>query len=140
MERVSKADKKKLPKPNAAFNVPTDINSFFRWWCIFLRPFIKLTNREIDIISAFLRQRWELSKRIQDPAILDTLIMGDEVKKKVMEECNISLQHFYVTMSNLRKNGVIVNNSINPKLIPKIRPEDKGVFQLLILFKDDNMK
>ena len=110
--------------------------NFFKWWCIFLRPFINLTNREIDVIAEFLRQRQKLSKITSDPASLDILLMSDETKKKVMEACNITQQHFYVVMSNLRKNHVIIGNILNPRLIPNIRKDDNGCFQLMILFKD----
>lgn len=131
-------ENKKLPKPNNVVMVPTSSPlDFFRWWCVFLRPFVKLTNREIDVIASFLNQRWELSKHISDPAILDTMVMSEEIKKKVMEECKITLQHFYVVISNLKKNNIINNNVINPRLIPNIRQDDNGCFQLLILFKED---
>jgi hypothetical protein len=130
-------ENRKLPKPNNVVMVPTSSPlDFFRWWCVFLRPFVKLTNREIDGIASFLKQRWELSKHISDPAILDTMVMSEEIKKKVMEECKITLQHFYVVISNLKKNNIIHNNVINPRLIPNIRQDDNGCFQLLILFKE----
>lgn len=134
----AKADgRQSPPKPNNVVAVPVSSDiEFFKRWCIFLRPFINLTNREIDIIASFLKQRWELSKNISDPAILDTMVMSESTKNKVIEECNITQQHFYVVMSNLRKNKVIVDNKINPRLIPNIRKDDKGCFQLLILFKE----
>ena len=97
---------------------------------------ILLTEKEIEVISCFLKQRWELSKKISDPAILDSQVMSNDTKQKVIEECGMTLQHFYVVMSNLRKNKVIINNTINPRLIPS-RLDDSGVFQLLILFKDN---
>jgi hypothetical protein len=132
---------KKLPKPNNIVTVPTSLGTeFFKWWCIFLRPFINLTNREIDVVASFLKQRWELSKHISDPTILDKMAMSEDTKAKVQEECSITSQHLYVVMSNLRKNKVIVNNVINPRLIPNIRQDDNGVFQLLILFKDNSTK
>lgn len=124
-----------MHKPNNIITVPID-DDFFKWWCIFLRPFINLTNRETDVVAEFLRQRWELSKTTSDPASLDILLMSDETKKKVMKACNITQQHFYVVMSNLRKNKVLLGNNINPRLIPNIRKDDNGCFQLLILFKD----
>lgn len=128
-------------KPNNMIPVPvTTSMEFFRWWCIFLRPFINLTNREIDVIASFLKQRWELSKHISDPAILDTMVMSEDTKNKVIEECNITQQHFYVVMSNLRKHKVILGNVINPRLIPNVRQDDNGVFQLLILFKNNEFK
>lgn len=130
-----------LKKPNNIVTVPTTLDlDFFKWWCVFLRPFINLTNREIDIIASFLKQRWELSKIINDATILDTMVMSEATKNKVIEECHITQQHFYVVMSNLRKNKVIIDNNINPRLIPNIRKDDDGCFQLLILFKDKSRK
>ena len=125
-----------MPRPNNVVTVPaTEDMDFFKWWCVFLRPFIKLTDREIDIVASFLRQRWELSKRISDPAILDSMMLSESVRQKVQEECNITSKHLYVVISNLRKGNVFINNTINPRLIPNIRKDDSGVFQLLILFK-----
>ena len=127
----------KLQKPNNVIPVNTTLGlEFFKQWCIFLRPLIKLTNRELEVISSFLNQRWKLSQEISDPAILDAMIMTEATKNKVIAECGITQQHFYVVMSNLRKNKVIVDNTINPRLIPNIRKDDNGYFQLLILFKD----
>ena len=137
----SEGQGRKLPKPNNVITVPTTIeNGFFRWWCVFLRPFVNLTNREIDVISCFLKHRWELSKHITDSALLDTMLMSEDTKKKILEECHITQQHFYVVMSNLKKNKVIVNNVINPRLIPNVREDDNGCFQLLVLFKDNNKR
>lgn len=138
---IRQEQRPRLPKPNNIVTVPTSIGTeFFKWWCVFLRPFIKLTNREIDVISSFLKQRWELSKSTSDPAIIDTMLMSETIKNKVLEECGITQQHFYVVMSNLRKNGVIANNTINPRLVPNIRKDDNGCFQLLILFKESKRK
>ena len=128
---------RRLPRPNNIVTVPTtDETNFFKWWCIFLRPFIKLTNREIDVVASFLKQRWELSKHISDPTILDKVIMSEDTKQKVQEECNISSQHLYVVMASLREKQALINNALNPRLIPNIRKDDNGLFQLLILFKE----
>lgn len=127
---------KELYKPNNAFTVPVaNTLDFFKWWCVFLRPFIPLTERETDVVASLLRQRWELSKIIKDPSILDTMTMSGNTLDKVVEECKITKQHFYVVMSSLKKKGVI-NGHINPRLIPNLKEE--GVFKLTILFKENN--
>lgn len=127
---------RRLPKPNNIITIPVAKDyDFFHWWCVFLRPVVNLTNREIDVIASFLKQRWELSKSITDQAILDEMVMSDATKRKVMDECNISLQHFYVVMSNLRKSKIIEKGKINPRLIPNIRQDNDDYFQLMILFK-----
>ena len=99
-----------MKKPNNVFRVPCSLSgSFFRYWFKFLEPFHKLTDREIDVITSFVKQRYELSKVIKDNEILDKVTMSEDTKKKVREECNITLPHFQVIMGKLRKNKVIIN-------------------------------
>lgn len=123
-----------MVKANNVVRIQTSLDGkFFRYWFEFLRPFHKLTDREIDVIACFAKQRYELSKVIKDAEILDSVTMSDDTKKKVRKECNISLTHFQVMMCKFRKNNVIVDNKINPKFIPNII-ENNGYFQLLLLF------
>ena len=122
-----------INKPNNAIGIPCSLSDFFKYWFLFLEPFHNLTNREVDVITSFVRQRYELSKVIKDNEILDKVAMSEDVKKKVREECGITLQHFQVIMGKLRKNNVIIDGKINPKFIPHIT-EENGIFQLLLLF------
>lgn len=122
-------------KPNNVIRVPCSLSdSFFKYWFVFLAPFHKLTNKEIKVISSLVKQRYELSKVIKDDDILDRVTMSEDTKKKVREECNITVPHFQVIMSKLRKNKVILNNKINPKFLPNI-VEDNNSFKLLLLFE-----
>ena len=122
-----------INKPNNAIRIPCSLSDFFKYWFLFLEPFHNLTNREVDVITSFVRQRYELSKVIKDNEILDKVAMSEDVKKKVREECGITLQHFQVIMGKLRKNNVIIDGKINAKFIPHIT-EENGIFQLLLLF------
>ena len=127
----------KTRKPNNILVIDAGPETdFFKWWCSYMRPMVKLTDKEVDVVSSFLRQRWELSKSISDPALLDSQLMSNDTKDKVIADCNITKQHFYVLMSSLRKNRVITDSGINPRLIPNIRKNNDGTFQFLILFKD----
>lgn len=120
---------------NNVIRISTSLNSkFFRYWFEFLQPFHKLTEREIDVITSLVKQRYELSKVIKDDEILDRVTMSEDTKRKVREECNMTLSHFQVIMGKLRKSKVIIDNKINPRFIPNIR-EDSGTFQLLLLFE-----
>lgn len=133
---------RKVPLPNNLIRVPTSLDTdFFKWWCTFLRPFVKLTDKEIDVVSSLLKQRWEMSKIISDPSTLDRQLMESSTREKIIEECHITQAHYYVIMSSLRKNRVIINNCINPKLIPNIKEENGNfTFQLLILFKEETRR
>lgn len=121
-------------KANNIVRIPTSLNGkFFRYWFEFLQPFHKLTEREIDVITSFVKQRYELSKVITDDEILDRVTMSEDTKRKVREECGITLPHFQVIMGKLRKSKVIIDNKINPRFIPNVDSESNN-FQLLLLF------
>lgn len=106
---------------------------FFRYWFEFLQPFHNLTEREMDVITSFVKQRYELSKVIKDNEILDKVTMSEDTKKKVREECDISLPHFQVIMGKLRKNKVIIDGKINPRYIPSV-DEENSSFKMMLLF------
>lgn len=106
---------------------------FFRYWFEFLTPFHNLTEREMDVITSFVKQRYELSKVIKDNEILDKVTMSEDTKKKVREECDISLPYFQVIMGKLRKNKVIIDGKINPRYIPSV-DEENGSFKMMLLF------
>jgi hypothetical protein len=118
----------------------TPSKNFFKWWCIIMTPFIGLTPKEIDLVSSLLKQRHELSKKILDPILLDSQLMDNKTRDKVLKECNITLAHFYVLMSSLRSKGIITESGINSKVIPRISEDNNGFCQLLFLFKDDAIK
>lgn len=123
-----------MGKINNVITVPTSTEGrFFKYWFEFLRPFHKLTDREIDVIASFVKHRYTLSKVIQDPEILDRVTMGEDTKRQIREECNITQAHFQVIMTKLKKSNVITNGKINPKFIPRLTGDDKS-FQLLLSF------
>lgn len=123
-----------MGKINNVITIPTSIEGkFFRYWLEFLRPFHRLTDREIDVTASFLKQRYELSKVVSDQEVLNKLTMSEDTKRKVREDCQISQAHFQVIMTKLKKSKVIDNGRINPKFIPKV-DEDAKSFQLLLLF------
>lgn len=123
-----------MSKINNVVRITTSLNTkFFRYWFEFLQPFHKLTDREMDVITAFVKYRYELSKKISDPDILDKVVMGEDIRRKIREDCGLTLAHFQVIIGKLRKNKVIIDNKINPRFIPNVK-EENGTFQLLLLF------
>jgi hypothetical protein len=124
-----------LGKMNNIIRIPTSLNGkFFKYWFEFLRPFHNLTDRELQVASELVKQRYKLSRVIKDEEILDKVVLCEDTKRTVREICNISLQHFQVVMGKLRKNKVIVDNRINPRFIPNI-VEEQGSFRLLLNFE-----
>ena len=64
------------PRPNNTIRIPCDLNSLFRYWLKFLTPFHNLTSRELDVATAFLKERYRLSKVILDNDLIDRTLMS----------------------------------------------------------------
>lgn len=123
---------------NNIIRIPTSINGkFFIYWLEFLKPFHNLSTREIDVLAAFLKERYELSIKVKDDDLVDKIAMSEDIKKKVREACNISVPHFQVIVGKLRKAGLIIDNKINKRFIPNISEEDKD-FKLMLYFELKN--
>lgn len=119
---------------NNVVRIPCKLDrKFFRYWFKFLQPFHHLTEREMDVITSLVKYRYELSKVISDNEILDKVTMGDDTKRKVMEECGITLPYLQVILGKLKKNRVIIDGKINPRYIPNIIEENNS-FKLMLLF------
>lgn len=122
-------------KPNNAIALKSSLSGkFFRMWLEFLRPFHKLTERETDVMAAFLKERFELSKVVSDQEVLNKLTMSEDTKRKVRDDCNISQAHFQVIMTKLKKSKMIDDGKINPRFIPRVEQDAKS-FQLLLSFE-----
>lgn len=125
-------------RANNVIRIPTSLQGkFFRIWIEFLTPLHSLTNREKDVVAAFIKARFELSKSVTDDTLLDKIVMSDDIKSKIKAECNVSDAFFQVILGKLRKTGVIIDGKINPKLIPKNLNNKDQAFQLLLYFDLD---
>lgn len=122
-----------MGKINNIIEISSSIDgSFFLYWFQFLRPLHHLTDKEISVAAAFLKERYELSKDIVNPEVIDRILFSSEYRVKIKEQCNLSSTHLQVILNKFRKNKVIINNRINPKLIPKL--DGSGVYNLLLSF------
>jgi len=125
---------------NNVIRIPTEIGmDFFKRWLEFILPFHHMTPKEMDIVSAYLYKRYELSAAIKDNDLLDRVTMGSDFRDEVRALCDMSLNQFQVLLCKLRKRGVLVNDRIHPKLIPNlIADNNTGCFKLLLLFDFEN--
>lgn len=122
-----------MGRVNNVISIPTSLEGkFFKYWLEFLKPFHKLTDREMDVTASFLKHRYELSKVVTDLDVLDRLTMSEDTKRKVREDCQISQAHFQVIMTKLKQSKIVENGKINSKFIPRISSDDN--FQLLLNF------
>lgn len=120
---------------NNAIRIPTSLKGdFFRAWVEFLTPLHNLTNREKDVLAALIKYRFELSEVIKDESALDTVLMSDKIKSQIKEECKVSDAFFQVILGKLKKSNILIENRVNPLLMPKKLNPNSNSFLLLLYF------
>lgn len=120
-------------KPDSAIVISCDsLKSFFRYWIEFLSPIHNLSNKEMDILAFLLNKRNELSKVILDEVLLNRTLFSEETKRELREECGVSSSYFLILLCNLRKNKIVIDNTINPKFIPDLNTINQH--KLMIIF------
>ena len=88
----------------------------------------------MEVAACFLKHRYLLSKGITDPDILDKVVMGEETRRKIREECGVTTSYFQVIMSKFKQTKFVVDDKLNSKLIPKGIIEGDTSFKLLLHF------
>ena len=124
-------------KPSCLIKVPSSIDggTFFHWWLRFLSPFHNLTSREMDVAAVLFQRRYELSKTVSDPVVLDSLSANADARHVAEVKLGLSEGYVNVIFNKLRKNKVIVDKRLNPKFIPDLCATDKGLsFSALLVF------
>nr|DAI14765.1 MAG TPA: hypothetical protein [Bacteriophage sp.] len=109
-----------------------DYDELFLNWFLILKPLHNLSNKECILASKLYKYRDELKEVILDKEILDTTILSDTYRKKIIEEMDITMIHLQVLLTSLRKKNVIIDNRLNPKFIPHIKDSE---LSLLIRFE-----
>ena len=122
-------------------SIQTDSRTVFMYWLEFLKPYHKLANKEVEALSILLYYRWELSKEVNNIALVDKLLFSSEIRLKVREDLGgMKSGVFNNLLTTLRKKGVLSkDNKIIPALIPNIRPDSTG-FKLIFDFEINDKK
>lgn len=106
---------------------------FFRIWVDFLKPIHKLPPRMMDVLAILLQRRYELSKIILDPELLDSTLLHRRTRKEMRERIHMKARHFNEVIYQLRnKYHVMKGDKIYMHMIPVMT--DGGV-GLTVYFK-----
>lgn len=124
-----------LSSVNNVIRVPCKMGwEFFRFWLNITCPFHNMTSREMDVVAYLLENRYRLSKFIKDDDLLEKVALNSDSRERARVAAGLSPSYFQIMMSTLRKNGVILEDRINPRIIPNLSWGDEVPFKLLLLF------
>jgi len=99
-----------------------DVNKekFFKMWLMILQPFLKLRNKEIEILSKILYHRYLISLEVKNKEMLDELLFSSKIKKQICTELSMKDEDYNNLLSCLRKKKIIIERSVNKQIIPII--------------------
>ncbi len=101
-------------------NSEVNLENFFRMWLVILQPFLKLRNKELELLSKLLYHRYLISLEVKNKEMLDELLFSNKVKKQIMKEIDLPEHGYNNLLSSLRKKQIINDKSINKQVIPVI--------------------
>ena len=124
-------------------------NDFFVKWVEYLRPKHNLTAPNQLVLAACLRNRYRLSKKINDIDMLDEVCMDDVNRAAIREELGMTKIQFNNAISILKKAKIVQPiekpfsyRTVSYKIAPDMIPENPNMtnFGLMILFYKNNEK
>lgn len=117
-------------KNTAIQSINIEEENFFKLWLTLIQPYLKLRNKEADVLAKFIEYRFEISKRVKDEEEINFILFSTKIRNQIVDELDISNPALNNMISALRKKKYIIKNSINKKLIPNIE-YDTDNFKLI---------
>lgn len=114
-------------------NIRTNVDGLFEHWVALTQPLHKLTDAEAKILLAFLRKRHMFATNINNDEVVDKLLFATDTRKEIMVELGHKMGTFQNYLTSIRNKGVILDNKINPKLLPNYE-EGSDNFKLIYNF------
>lgn len=111
-------------------SMKTDEIKFFKLWLMILQPFLNLRNQEVAVLAKLLYYRYIISKEVKNKTIVNQLLFNTTTRKKIQEDLGIKEYSFNNILSSLRRKKLIIKNTINNKVIPKVDDDFKN-FKLI---------
>lgn len=100
-----------------------------------MTPLHNMRRADLNIMAHILLRREEISKTCEDQSVIDELLFSTEERRRICERVGCKLTRLKQSLAQLRKCGAIINNAVNPKIIPQFA---KGGDYLLIIHFDFN--
>lgn len=109
-------------------------DNIFKWWLELTKPFHKLSKPHTTVIEALLHEHYYLRHNIKDQSLVNDVLFSTSSRKRIMDRTGMSVGVLNNNLTQLRNNKCIIDNKINPKLIPNIDVNATD-FRIIFQFK-----
>src|SRR5690606_26853431 len=110
--------------------------NFFWYYLTVLQPFLNLRKQEVQVLSKLLYYRYRImtQNNISNEIIVNDLLFGTQYRKKIRADLGLEDYSFNNILTSLRKKNIVIENSLNNKIIPKVENNFKN-FKLVYNFE-----
>ena len=105
--------------------IKTSYKDFFKILLVVLYPVMKLTNKELDIMSLLMRAHHINKEKIGEEET-NRLLLSSSTRKLIRKNLTISESSFNNYLGQLKRKGLIQDNTINKNLY-QFYPDNKGI-------------
>ena len=114
-------------------NIETSVSDLFKYWVKLTQPLHSLTETEGAVFAELLRMRHELSASIKSEEAINSVLFSVKIKGDMSSSLNMKSSSFNNYISLLKTKGVLLDEGINRRLIPKLE-HDTSNFKLIFNF------
>lgn len=114
-------------------NINIHLKDLFLKWLDITSAFHNLTNQQKQVLGLLLYYHYKFKSEVTNTKILWKLVFDYDTKCKIKEELNIKDAVLQNILTKLRKDRIIVNNTITSAFIPDLE-EGSKVFRIIFNF------
>lgn len=126
-------NKEQKLKPTNAIKLASNSESIYKDWLKILKPWNKLTDKEINIAAMFVKSYIENKDNVSDLETLNKLIFSTENKRKIRLAEGLTPTYFQIILRGLRdKNFILENNTLNLQYVPVFDTNNNIILAIIL--------
>ena len=112
-----------------------NIKNFYITYFTVLRPFHLLPDSCIEFLAHVLEKRYNYIKAGDTEAVADMKTMSVDTRRLIRKELNMTVTHMLYLFDRIRKTKILVGNSFNLAMIPKVPDEGDDTYTICFVLK-----
>lgn len=105
---------------NNSVTFNTNFKDVLYYWLKFTKPFHNLAEQPMRVLALLLLKYFNYKEIVKDDKVLWKMVFDYDTKVEIITELDIKDYTLENKLTQLRKKGIIVNNTINKKYIPNL--------------------
>lgn len=115
-----------------------NIKDFYITYYTILKPFHLLPDACIEFLAHVLEKRFSYLQNGDSEDVADMKTMSIETRRIIRKELNMSITHMLYLFGRIRKARILIGNTFNLALVPKIIKDNEGIYTICFVLNYPN--